>query len=164
MVIWCHHDNLKNTCMSSQFETFHTFSPWMSKIFIQPSPQLYAQCYFICLFVCLFWKRVREHVGEWQGAQSHDHEIMTWTKIKCRKLNQLSHPGAPCPVVLQIFSGQAFLIFFNRNMQMNWCFQFPMTTGYKVLIKFSWVIITIVSSIHWSNQTAYITNFDGYLT
>lgn len=31
----------------------------------------------------------------WWGAQSHDHEIMTWAKNKCQMLNQWSHPATP---------------------------------------------------------------------
>ena len=35
-----------------------------------------------------------QHIA-WQGAQSHDPEIMTWAKIKSQSFNRLSQPGTP---------------------------------------------------------------------
>ena len=48
------------------------------------------------------WKRERESQADsllnWEPHMrltSHHHEIITWTKIKSRRFNKLSHPGTP---------------------------------------------------------------------
>ena len=39
--------------------------------------------------------KLHAQLGAWCRARSHDHETMTWAKIKGQKLNWLSHPGTP---------------------------------------------------------------------
>ena len=40
-----------------------------------------------------FLSRFHTQNGAWHGAWSHDHNIITWAKIRSQKLNWLSHPG-----------------------------------------------------------------------
>ena len=90
-------------------------------------------------FIYLFWKRMctstsrgeADREGEnpkqtlcyqhraWCGAQSPDHEIMTWAEIKSRMLNRLSHPGAPIVIISFDMSGRKLVLTFIAGINVN---------------------------------------------
>jgi len=62
-------------------------------------------------------KRISSRLHAQHGAQSQDPETVTWSKIKSRMLNRLSHPGTP-----KYFTFHSFLTFHRGSYVGSFCY------------------------------------------